>query len=116
MNHSIHRFEMPNLNISQEELTKIIYKMISQMSSSFDFNGFNNRLSSYLLDNKTGFDVEANTTYRGGMQQKDQNTVREIIWDLIISRYLTPGGNGNDAWPSLSITERGKRFFASLED
>ena len=116
MNFSRHSYDMPHLNISPDELRTIVYKLISRLNQSFDFNGFINSLSNFLLNNQTGFKVEPNTTYSGEMQQKDKNLVREIIWDLIILRYLTPGGNGHDTWPSLSITDRGKLFFASLED
>lgn len=113
MNYSVHKFEMPYLTLTKAELEKIIYHLLTSIDYSFDFNGFKQRLASYLLTNNIGFEVEPNTSYTGSMQPKDENVVREIIWDLIILRYITPGGNGHDTWPALSITSRGKDFFSA---
>lgn len=115
MNYNIHKYEMPSLNIEKDELEKIICYLLSNMNGSFDYNGFLAILANHLLANNTGFALEENTTYSGQMQQKDKSMVREILWDLIVDRYLNLGGNGHDNWPSLTITLRGVSFFRSFK-
>ncbi|MCY1529392.1 hypothetical protein D9M68_645320 [compost metagenome] len=115
MNYSIQKFEMPNLILTRDELQEIIYRLMAKIEYSFDFNSFKQGLANHLLANNIGFEIEPNTSYSGSMKQKDEGIVREIIWDLIILRYLTPGGNGHDTWPTLTITSRGKDFFGTLK-
>lgn len=115
MSYSEHKFEMPYLTLSKVELEEVIYGLLANIDCSFDLNGFKQKLVSHLLANNIGFAIESNTTYSGSMQQKDESIVREILWDLIILRYLTPGGNGHDSWPTLTVTSRGKDFFTKLK-
>ncbi len=110
MNIRYTKFEMPALKIEKEELAEIISKLLAG-AKCFDFNGFLGTLSSYLLDSQIGFDIQPNTDYSGSWQIKDKALVREIVWDLIIERLITIGGNGNDEWPSLTITKKGELYF-----
>lgn len=115
MNYTRHNFEMPDLNLSYTELKDIMQMLLSNYSGSFDFNGLLQYLTRHLNENKIGFKMEPNTQYSGELQQRDKSLVREIIWDLIIDRYLSPGGNGHDQWPNISITSRGREFFETFK-
>ncbi|MFO0794185.1 MAG: hypothetical protein U0586_08965 [Candidatus Brocadiaceae bacterium] len=45
---------------------------------------------------------------------KDEDSVREIIWDLIVERVVTIGINSsNPAWPHLKLTGYGKKIINS---
>jgi hypothetical protein len=115
MNYTHYTNEMPDLNMSYEELKNIIQRLMGKISSSFDFNSFTNRLSKHLIETGKGFVIKPNTEYSGDMKQQDKTVVREIIWDLIIDRYISLGGNGHDEWPSLTITARGQIFFSAFK-
>ena len=106
---------MPSLNIDRAELEQNINSLLSTFNGSFDFNSFTGALARYFIKEGKGFAVKSNTQYTGDLQQRDRALVREIIWDLIILRYLTPGGNGHDEWPSLTITSKGTDFFATIK-
>lgn len=84
-------------NVSYNELTKFVKHEIKGRTS-FDFNN--------LVDD----------VYRNQISEKDdspspktyyKNSIREIIWDLIIERTLTIGDYNNNEWPHLTVTERG---------
>jgi hypothetical protein len=114
MNIRYTKFEMPTLKIDKEELVEIICKLLSG-ANGLDFNGFLGTLANHLLANQIGFDMQPNTDYCGSWQMKDKALVREIFWDFIIDRYLSPGGNGHDEWPSLTVTQKGKDYFSNFK-
>ncbi|TDQ79757.1 hypothetical protein [Sphingobacterium yanglingense] len=101
---------LPNLNLTYDELKVLVAELLSNCST-FDFIPFINALSEHVKVNKTGIEIDKDTVYTGGLSQTDTSRVREIIWDFIVDRYITLGGNGHDTWPTLTITERGKAYF-----
>ncbi|RYE54653.1 MAG: hypothetical protein EOP48_11830 [Sphingobacteriales bacterium] len=112
-----HFGEYPLINLSAEELRKIIIKQFNPKSNSFNFQTFTtNNILSYLKDNNLGLIIPPNTTYTGGLNKGDCSRAREIIWDLIIERYLTIGSYGEDSWPNFSITERGHAYFKEFNN
>jgi hypothetical protein len=55
--------------------------------------------------------TEFGVTHPGGnsLGEQDSETVREIVWDLIVQRVLTIGmNNANPNWPWLKLTAYGK--------
>lgn len=115
MTYRIFEGEMPPLNIEGDALREQICKLLSKSRGSFSFAGFTQSFSHHLLTNNIGFAIEPNTSYQGKMSFADIAKIREIIWDLIIERYLTPGGNGHDEWPMLTITTRGTVYFENYK-
>jgi hypothetical protein len=113
MNQHTYEGQMPRLTLSYEELTAIVQQLLGNLQNSFDFNGFVKTVANYLVQNKVGFAVAANTTYKPEMDWNDVALIREIIWDFIILSYITIGNYGHDTWPSLTITQRGKIFFTA---
>lgn len=105
---------LPNLELTIEQITAIIHNVLKTMNDKFDFNNLKNNIKRYVMDNKLGVFQESNTIYEGELSQSDISIIREILWDCIISRYLTPGANGHDEFPNLTITERGRKYFNSL--
>jgi hypothetical protein len=114
MGYHINESELPRINLNHEEWTDIIVQLLSDIDSTFDFNSFVKSVAYLLVKKQKGFTSLANTSYEPNLQWNDVGKIREIIWDLIIQRYITIGGNGNDNWPALSVTNRGKVYFASV--
>jgi hypothetical protein len=112
MNQHTYEGQMPRLTLTYEELTAIVQQLLAQVSHTFDFNSFVKTVANHLVQNKTGFAFSSNTSYKPEMDWNDVSIIREIIWDFIILRYITIGNYGNDTWPSLTITQHGKVFFA----
>jgi len=104
--------DLPPLTLSNNDLEKLLISLFTEYSGSFYFTGFINLLSSHLISTGEGFEAAPNTIYSGGLCQADQTRIREIIWDMIIERHLTIGGNGHHDWPNFSVTERGKLYFS----
>lgn len=105
---------MPPLTLTHQEMTVIVRRRLAQFPSTFDFNSVVKSVASYLIKEGIGFKAESHTTYQPNMDWNGIALIREIIWDHIISRYVTVGGYGKDDWPNLMITQRGKLFFASV--
>lgn len=102
---------LPNLNLTNEQLKDLVEEQLTYINGSFDFNGFIKSVAQHVTHNKIGIDDTLNTIYNNELSQYDTSRVREIIWDFIVDRYITPGGNGHDTWPTLTITERGRIHF-----
>lgn len=107
--------DLPPLTLSTDDLKKLLISLFRANSGTFYFTSFINYVSSHLISRGQGFKAAPNTKYSGGLGQGDQARIREIIWDMIIDRHLTIGGNGHDDWPNFSVTERGKLYFAQNE-
>lgn len=101
---------LPNLNLSYDELKVLVAELLSNCLT-FDFIPFTVVLAKHIKTNGIGIEKDERTIYDGGLSPLDTSRVREIIWDFIVDRYITPGGNGHDTWPTLTITERGKAYF-----
>ena len=102
----------PPINLSSEQLREVVIQQFEPNSKSFQFQNFCDlNVLTYLKANALGLVIPANTTYAQGLDRGDCMRVREIIWDLIIDRYLTVGAYDYDNWPHFSITERGHVYF-----
>ena len=115
--HTTHSREYPPINLSTDELRKIIIRQFSPKSKSFNFQTFTTyNILPYLKANNIGLVIPSNTTYTGGLDKGDCSRIREIIWDMIIERYLTIGAYNQDSWPHFSITERGLTYFSEFNN
>lgn len=111
---SVFRKDLPRIQMSKNGLTELTYKVLSPNSSSFQFNDLLGAIARYLLANRAAYAIPDNTDYNEVLDQTDRAKVREVIWDLIVLRYLTIGDYHNDEWPHLSITDSGKEFLLAL--
>ncbi len=105
--------DLPPTTLSTDELRKLMVSVFAANPGSYYFTSFINHLSSIIVKEGNGFNAAPNTTYTGTVCQTDQTRICEIIWDMIIDRHLTIGGNGHYEWPNFSVTERGKIYFAN---
>ena len=111
--HTTHYGEYPPMKITKDELRRVVVRQFTEGCTSFTFSSFTRyNVLSYLEKHEIGLEIPPNTTYQGGLNLSDCSRIREIIWDLIIERYLTIGSYGDDSWPNFSITERGHAYFA----
>ena len=107
---------LPKLTLTSEEIRDIMVRIFAKSPGTYNFINFVRQFSQILTEKKFGFKAEPNTVYDGETIFGDQAIVREIIWDLIIERNLSVGGaGGQDEWPNFSVTERGKTYFASVD-
>ncbi|KQS36762.1 hypothetical protein ASG14_06905 [Pedobacter sp. Leaf194] len=88
--------DLPTLTLSTEEMTEQIYAIFKAHPGSYYFTSLVATFSDHLLNQQIGFSYASNTTYVGIIHYGDQARVREIVWDMIISRYLTMGGHGHN--------------------
>jgi hypothetical protein len=103
---------MPRTTITQDKLRKIVFQAIKIHTDSVLFGTIVSTVTRHLKTVVGAFIIPSNTTYTGGLDDGDKARIREIVWDFIILRYLTPGDYYHDDWPHLSVTEKGKAFFA----
>ncbi|WP_316757461.1 hypothetical protein [Pedobacter aquatilis] len=102
----------PPINLPTSELRKVIIKKFGPKTTSFQFQSFcDYNVFHYLKSKGIGLTVSQNTIYKGGLDKGDCVRIRQIIWDLIIERYLTIGSYDNDSWPYFTVTERGHIYF-----
>lgn len=102
---------LPSLNCSEEEFRNIVVSVLCHSSDTLNFSMFLNQFSTKVVRDGIGFIQKPSTKYEGIICIKDQDIVREIIWDLIVERYLSVGANGHHEWPSFSVTKRGRAYF-----
>lgn len=107
--------QIPNIDIPFEELKHIILECIKKQGGSFEFKNFCNAVGAYAV--KSGIVADPNPSGHQAiyypLQKRDEDRVREILWDLIIERVLTIGAYSGDTWPWLSVTDYGKKAIAS---
>jgi hypothetical protein len=108
--------QIPIIDIPFEELKHLVLDCIKQNGDSFEFNNFCNCVGFNAVNkelvknpNPPGFQAVSFP-----LQKQDENRVREILWDLIIERVLTLGDYSNNTWPSLSLTDYGKKAINSI--
>lgn len=99
--------EMPELVLDKSELRELVIESFASQGTSFQFDGLCRYIAHELSSKQTGFVAETNTIYQPILNRKDVGKIREIIWDLIVLRYLSIGDYYNDTWPYLSITALG---------
>jgi len=106
--------QLPILTLTDNELKAIVIKLLKRGSSTFDFIPFTKNVKNSIIEGGRGIENIDNTVYIGDLSPYDISRVREILWDLIIERVLTPGGNGHDNWPTITITKRGEKYLESI--
>lgn len=97
----------------KDQLREIVFDAIKIHTGSVQFGTIFSTVTSRLRTRAGAFVTPVYTTYTGGLDDGDVASIREIVWDLIILRYLTPGDYPHDCWPHLSLTEKDKAFFAA---
>ena len=108
---------VPEINIPFEELKSLVINSIKMYDTSFEFKNLCNTIGNNAVKHgivKNPYPDNRQSFYFS-LQKKDENRVREIIWNLIIERVLTIGDFHNDSWPHLSKTEYGEKVLASIE-
>jgi hypothetical protein len=100
--------------LNYEELTKIVQRLLAEQPRTFDFTPFTRKVAEYLVTPKSNAPYQTSSVFGPILSQKNESTIREILWDMIVLRYLNPGGKGHDSWPVLTITDRGKAFFDTI--
>ena len=111
MSSIIHYGPLPATLLTKPQLQEIVFDSILQHGDSFQMANLLYSVTSKVKSIVGAFNIPTGTTYTEGLNQADIGRVREILWDFIILRYLTPGDFHNDGWPYLSVTETGKSFF-----
>lgn len=106
---------IPEIKIPYEELKSLVIDSIKRHGHSFEFKNLCNFVGSLAVKkNIVKSPYEPNfQTINYPLQKRDENRVREILWDLIIERVLTIGDYHNDSWPHLSLTEYGEKVIKS---
>jgi len=107
--------QIPDINIPFEELKHVVFECIKKHRDSFEFKSFCNTVGAQVVT--TGIVLDPNPpghqVFDFPLQKKDEDKVREILWDLIIERVLTIGSYSGDTWPWLSLTDYGKKAVNS---
>ena len=108
---------IPLITLSYDELKCLVIDCIKKHGNSFEFKNFCNTVGAMavrkeIVPNPNPINYQ---TIYFPLQKENENTVRQILWDLIVDRFLTIGDYHNDTWPWLSVTEKGKRILQDLE-
>jgi len=106
---------VPEINIPYDELKSLVIDSIKEHGNSFEFKNLCNGIGNKVVKRgivKSPHPDNIQAIYFP-LQKKDENRIREILWDLIIERVLTIGDYQNDSWPHFSLTEYGEKFIKS---
>lgn len=105
------------LNITLNELRSLVIEVLKKYPQTQYLTICSN--VAHLAVEKGMVTNPYNSPVFGGsfdLGSRDQDLVREVIWDLIIERVLTIGMNSsNPAWPWLSLTSYGKKVVVESE-
>ena len=106
---------VPEIKIPYDELKSLVIDSIKECGNPFQFKHLCNTIGNKVVKRgivKSPHPDSFQVIY-SPLQKKDENRVREILWDLIIERVLTIGDYQNDSWPHLSLTEYGEEVIES---
>lgn len=109
--------EINNLNMSLNEIRSLVLEVFKKQSSS-QYLIVCNDVAELAVKKGIVPDVGQGVFMHVGgrytLTDKDQDKVREIIWNLVIEGVLTIGSNAsNPAWPFMKITEYGYQVINS---
>lgn len=107
--------EIEKIDLPFEEIRHYVIQNLRRSGASFEFKNFCANLAKLLIDKKAVKDPNP-VGFQGvnfNLSIRDENIVREIIWDFIIQRVITIGDYNNSSWPHLSLTEYGKKAIES---
>ena len=107
--------EIEKIDLPYEEIRHYVVENLRKSGGSFEFKNFCANLARLLVDKKVVKNPNA-PGFQGinfNLNIRDENTIREIIWDFIIQRVITIGDYQNSSWPHLSLTEYGKKAIES---
>ncbi|MDQ1771723.1 hypothetical protein GQR60_13145 [Labilibaculum sp. A4] len=108
---------IPLIEIPYEELKSLVITSIKKQGNSFQFSNLCNSIGAIAVEKEivqNPHEPNFQAIYFP-LQKRDENRVREILWDLIIERVITIGDYQNDSWPHLSLTDYGQRVLDSEE-
>ncbi len=107
-----------NLNMPLSELSPLVLEAFKR-SPQTQYLGLCNMVASIAVEKGFVPNPQGNAIVYGGsfsLSGRDEDRVREIIWNLIVERVVTIGmNNSNPAWPWLSLTEYGLEVVNSTE-
>lgn len=106
---------VPEIKIPYDELKSLVIDSIKELGNSFELKNLCNKIGNKVVKRgivKSPHPDNFQAIYFP-LQKKDENRIREILWDLIIERVLTIGDYQNDSWPHLSLTEYGEKVIKS---
>lgn len=106
------------LNIPLSELRFLVLEAFKRIPQT-QYLSLCNAVASIAVEKGIVPNPRGNVSVFGGsfcLCGKDEDRVRETIWNLIIERVITIGmNNSNPAWPWLSLTEYGSQVVNSVE-
>jgi len=111
--------DMPriNLELPLEEIRSLVLETFKNLSQSdiTQYLTVCSNVASLAVQKQLVQNPSNGLTYHvHELSSIDQDKIREIIWDLIIERVITIGGNSsNPNWPWLSLTEYGRHVVNS---
>jgi hypothetical protein len=109
---------MVDLNMSLNELRPLVLESFKRNPNTQYLN-ICNAVASIAIEKGYISNPQGGTFGFGGsvpLSGKDEDNVREIIWNLIIERVVTIGMNSsNTNWPWLSLTKYGLEVAGSAE-
>lgn len=107
-----------NLNIPLSELSPMVLEAFKRNTQT-QYLTLCNEVASIAVEKGIVSNPRGNANVHGGsfcLNGRDEDRVREIIWNLIVERVVTIGmNNSNPAWPWLSLTEYGFKVVNSAE-
>jgi hypothetical protein len=107
-----------NLNLSLNELKPLVLEAFKR-SPQTQYLSLCNNVASIAVEKRFVTIPQGNSIVYDGsfcLSGRDEDRVREIIWNLVVERVVTIGmNNSNTAWPWLSLTEYGIDVVNSTE-
>jgi hypothetical protein len=107
-----------NLSLSLSELKPLVLEAFKR-SPQTQYLNLCNAVASIAIEKKLDTNPQGNSIVYGGgfcLSGRDEDRVREIIWNLVVERVVSIGmNNSNPAWPWLSLTEYGLDVVNSTE-
>lgn len=107
-----------DLNLSLNELKPLVLEAFKR-SPQTQYVNLCNQVASIAVEKNIVANLRGNSIINGGgfnLSGKDEDSVRELIWNLVVERVVTIGmNNSNPAWPWLSLTDYGLEVVKSTE-
>lgn len=100
------------IDISDTELRQQVIGQFSETTEQYGFENFTTTFFNHLLERRMGLPLKPGVTYSNcRFSPVDISRIREVLWDLIIERYLTVGAGDRHEWPAFSVTKKGRAYF-----
>lgn len=107
-------------NLSYSEMRRVVLDHVLSITGFTQYGsillGVAQSLIKRQLVSETGSHSFSHTSSYVELSNKDADLVNEIVWDLIIERVLSIGGDKNNPnWPFLRLTNYGRSLAGSSE-